>query len=67
VSFSNLQITLNTSGLPNVSSVLVSSDYPSAAAAVQAIKNNGLWVNTTVGGANTQFIPPSAILYITVS
>ena len=68
MSFSTLTLTLNYSGQPNVSSTLLTGDYPSAVAAAQAIvKNSGIWVNTSVGAANTQFIPSSAVLFITIS
>jgi hypothetical protein len=68
MSFSNLQLTLNYSGQPNVSSTLVTSDYASAAAAVQGLaKNGGYWTNSTTSGVNDRFIPVSSILFVTVS
>lgn len=69
MAFSTVQMTLNTSGLPNVSATLTTSDYQDAVLQVQnALKSGGgLWTNTSVGGPLNQFVPATAILYVTVS
>jgi len=68
MSYSTITATLNFSTQPNVSTTLVTSDYPSAAAAVQGIvKSGGFWSNVTVGGPMNTFYPITSVLYVTVS
>jgi hypothetical protein len=68
MSWSNIQATLNYSGQPNVSTTLTTQDYPDAISAAQnVIARNGFWTNTSVGGPLNQFVPASAILFLTIS
>jgi hypothetical protein len=66
--WSNIQATLNCSGFPNVSTTLTTQDYPDVLSAAQNIaQRGGFWTNTSVGGPLNQFVPASAILYLTIS
>jgi hypothetical protein len=69
LAWSNIQATLNTTGLPNVSYTLTTSDYPDALTQAQnMIKvQGGFWTNTSVGGVQNQFIPATSILFLTIS
>jgi hypothetical protein len=68
MAWSTITATLNYSGQPNVSTTIVTSDYPDAQSAAQLIvKNGGFWSNSAVGGPLNTFYPATAILYLTVS
>jgi hypothetical protein len=69
MSWSTITATLNTSGLPNVSYTISTSDYPDILTQAQNMVavQHGFWTNTSVGAVATQFVPATSILYLTVS
>lgn len=68
MAWSNIQATLNCSGQPNVSYTITTTDYSDAVSTAQnVIARNGFWTNTSVGGPLNQFVPASAILFLTIS